>query len=95
MDMNVNTAAFPEASSALRKRAWVIGRMTEMLVLKIRNAESEFDDVNYKRTLEALGRLQRGISCFENQVDGMEKDLRRLENIVNQYMSGGYEGYGV
>ena len=92
MDMNVNTRAFYNAANGLEAHAEMIGVMTDLLMYKIRNAQNDFDDVNYERTLRSVMALKQAIDNFSYQIGLTKRDLMTLEHIVNQYVSGGYKG---
>jgi len=90
MDMNVNTDAFLSASSSLKKHCKIIEAMTGMLIKKLGTAKQEFDDVNYDRTVTSAILVKNQIAVFSNRVDTLNKDLKTLESLVNDYANGGY-----
>lgn len=90
MDMQVNTDAFSSASSSLKKHCRIIEQLTIFLLKQLANARADFDDVNYDRTAEAAASVKREISDFSRKVDALDKDLKTLEDIVNEYANGGY-----
>ena len=90
MDMNVNTDAFSSASSSLKKHCRIIEQLTTFLLKQLSNAYTDFDDVNYDRTTEAATSVKKEINAFSRRVDTLDKDLKTLETIVNEYANGGY-----
>ena len=90
MDMNVNTDAFLSASSSLKKHCKIIEAVTGMFIKKLGAAKQEFDDVNYDRTVASAVSVKNQIAVFSGKVDTLEKDLKTLEALVNEYANGGY-----
>ncbi len=90
MDMNVNTDAFGSASSSLKKHCRIIEKMTEILIKRLGAAKQEFDDANYDRTVASAVAVKNQIAAFSNKVDTLNKDLKTLESLVNDYANGGY-----
>ena len=90
MDMNVNTDAFSKASLSLKKHCKIIEAVTGMFIKQLNNARQEFDDANYDRTVASAASVKKQIVSFSIQVDALEKDLKRLEALVNNYANGGY-----
>ena len=90
MDMNVNTDAFSCASSSLKKHCKIIEAMTAMLIKKLGAVKQEFDDVNYDRTVTSAISVKNQIAVFSNRVDTLNKDLKTLDALVNDYANGGY-----
>lgn len=92
MDMEVNTFAFSDVSSRLKKHCGIIEAMTDIFFKKLAAARQNFDDVNYDRTLSAAASVKDRIAAFSGEVKALEKDLKTLEKLVNEYANGGYEG---
>lgn len=90
MDMNVNTDAFGSASSSLKKHCKIIEKMTGLLIKRLGAVKQEFDDVNYDRTAASAISVKNQIEVFSGKVDTLDKDLRTLESLVNDYANGGY-----
>ena len=92
MDMEVDTYAFSSASKSLKKHCRIIETMTEIFMKKLSNARQNFDDVNYDRTLASATSVKYQMNVFSSKVNNMDKDLRTLETLVNEYANGGYKG---
>ena len=90
MDMNVNTDAFLVASSSLKKHCKIIEAMTGMFIKKLGAAKQEFDDENYDRTVSSAVSVKTQIAAFSRKVAALDKDLKTLEALVNDYANGGY-----
>lgn len=90
MDMNVNTDAFSAASSSLGKHCRMIETMTDVFMRKLASVRSEFDDVNYDRTVMAAISVKTQITAFSQNVYTLQSDLKKLEALVLDYTNGGY-----
>ena len=90
MDMKVSTEAFSSASSSLKKHCNIIETITDIFMKKLAAANSEFDDVNYSRTVTSMTAVKTQIAAFSTKVDTLNKDLTTLEDLVNHYANGGY-----
>ena len=90
MDMKVDTHAFTLAEASIKKHVEKICAITEFLIKRIERARAEFDDINYRRTLEALKAVKRSTYNLEKSKEDIKSDLRTLESLVNEYLCGGY-----
>ena len=90
MDMHVNTNAFLNASSSLKKHCDIIEAMTGILLKRLENAKQGFDDVNYDRTVESATSIKKRIAVFSREVNSLNRDLQTLESFVDDYANGGY-----
>ena len=91
MDINVTTDAFSSASTRLRRHCRRIEDVTVFLIKRLKAAHTDFDDVNYDRTLESVMEVKRGVDNLCHSVEKLTKDLKILENIANDYAYGGYD----
>ena len=92
MDMHVNTDAFMSASASLKKHCKIIENMTTVFLKKLNDARGEFDDVNYERTVASATAVKGEIVRFSSKISTLEKDLKTLEDLVTNYLNGGYSG---
>ena len=90
MDMDVNTDAFSSASLSLKKHCKIIDAMTGMFIKKLGSAKQEFDDANHDRTVASAISVKNQIVVFSHKVDMLDKGLKTLETLVNDYANGGY-----
>ena len=91
MDMHVNPEVFSRANSSMNNHCNVITCMTKAFSQRVDMAHADFDDVNYDRTREAVTRLQAKIGELSNKVAEMGRDMKAIQEIVCDYLDGGYK----
>ena len=92
IDVKVETEALERASRTLRRRSEKMESVTDFLIKRLNAIHSEFDDVNYDRTLEAIIGVRSGIHSISATADALGRDLKKLEAIIEDYANGGYKG---
>lgn len=90
MDMDVNTTAFFDATKSLKNHGNIIDNMTAFLIKRFQDVHESFDDVNYDRTMETAEAIKSQTLIFLERVNALEKGLKELEALVNEYTNGGY-----
>ena len=92
MEMNVSTSAIDRAIRTVNKHVDVIFRLTVALKQNVVLAESEYNDVNYKKLFNAIENVERSIRRISARRDEVERSLHRLKNRVDDYNETGYRG---
>lgn len=92
MDMNVNTSAFHHGINKLKNHCRYIEFAGKAILNNLRVAHESFDSVNFVRAENAVASTLVNVNSFFNEIEKVEKTLKKLENCVEKYIETGYKG---